>query len=203
MSHIGGGGNAAFHNFERDFAHIEDPRERRRLALAEVDKAPFGWYHVRAVVVAGVGFFTDAYDVGLFLSLSIRVSSAPTLMTVQLFAINFITGMLGIVYWQNAATSPGTIPSSSDTALKASTSAGTVIGQLGFGWLADIVGRKKMYGLELIIIIFATLAQSLTSDSVSMSVVGLLIFWRIIMGIGIGGDYPLSSIITSEYVPWS
>lgn len=54
------GGNAAFHNFHNDFAHIQDPNERRRLALAEIDKAPFGWYHVRACVVAGIGFFTDA-----------------------------------------------------------------------------------------------------------------------------------------------
>jgi MFS transporter, PHS family, inorganic phosphate transporter len=117
---------------------------------------------------------------------------------VQLFAINVITGMLGIVYWQNATNNPGNIPSSSDTALKVATSSGTVIGQLAFGMLADVVGRKKMYGLELIIIIFATLAQSVTSDSVSMSVVGLLIFWRVIMGLGIRGDYPLSAIITSE-----
>jgi MFS transporter, PHS family, inorganic phosphate transporter len=65
MKSNSGGGNAAFHNFERDFAHVADQNERRRLALAEIDKAPFGWYHVRAVVVAGVGFFTDAYDVGL------------------------------------------------------------------------------------------------------------------------------------------
>ena len=57
------GGNAAFHNFHNDFAHIQDPNERRRLALAEIDKAPFGWYHVRAIVVAGIGFFTDAYDI--------------------------------------------------------------------------------------------------------------------------------------------
>lgn len=33
------------------------------MALAEVDKAPFGWYHVRLVVVTGIGFFTDAYSV--------------------------------------------------------------------------------------------------------------------------------------------
>jgi PHS family inorganic phosphate transporter-like MFS transporter len=32
------GGNAAFHNFNNDFAHIDDPNERRRLALAEIDK---------------------------------------------------------------------------------------------------------------------------------------------------------------------
>lgn len=55
-----------------------------------------------------------------------------------------------------------------------------------------------MYGLELIIIIFATLAQSLSSASPSMDIVGVIIFWRVLMGIGIGGDYPLSSIITSE-----
>jgi PHS family inorganic phosphate transporter-like MFS transporter len=73
-----------------------------------------------------------------------------------------------------------------------------VIGQVGFGILADIVGRKKMYGLELMVIIFATLAQALSSDSPGMTITGIIIFWRVIMGIGIGGDYPLSSIITSE-----
>lgn len=108
--------------------------------------------------------------------------------------------MIGIVYWQNAKFNPGAIPSTSDTALIVATSSGTVIGQLGFSWLADVIGRKRMYGVELMIIIVATLAQSLTSDSQSMSVVGLLIFWRVIMGIGIGGGCPLSSIITSEYV---
>jgi MFS transporter, PHS family, inorganic phosphate transporter len=158
-------------------AHVEDPNERRRLALAEIDKAPFGWYHIRAIVVAGIGFFTDAYD---------------------LFAVGLITGMLGIVYWHDAATKPGTIPAKADTAIKISTSAGTVVGQVGFGILADVVGRKKMYGFELIIIIFATLAQALSSDSRAISIVGIIVFWRVIMGIGIGGDYPLSSIITSE-----
>lgn len=66
------GGNAAFHNFHNDFAHIQDPNERRRLALAEIDKAPFGWYHVRACVVAGIGFFTDSYDVSSSYSLAER-----------------------------------------------------------------------------------------------------------------------------------
>jgi len=167
------GGNNAFHNFHNDFAHVADLNERRRLALAEVDRAPFGWYHVRACVVAGVGFFTDSYDI---------------------FAVSMLTIMLGIVYFPGK----GSMPTSSDNAIKLSTSAGTVVGQLLFGWLADVVGRKRMYGLELIIIIFATLAQALTSGSPSCNIIGLIIFWRVIMGVGIGGDYPLSSIITSE-----
>ncbi|KAL2000601.1 hypothetical protein VTN02DRAFT_2867 [Thermoascus thermophilus] len=178
MATLTSGGNAAFKNYNNQFAHITDPNERRRLALAEIDKARFGWHHVRAVVVAGVGFFTDSYDI---------------------FAINLASAMLGVVYWQDAKTGTGKIPSSADTAIKVSTSGGTVVGQLFFGWLADIIGRKRMYGVELMIIIFSTLAQALSSDSPGMSIVGILIFWRVIMGIGIGGDYPLSSIITSEF----
>lgn len=156
---------------------VIDPNEQRRQALAKIDNARFGWRHVRAIVVAGVGFFTDSYDI---------------------FAINMASAMLGVVFWLGASKNPGKIPSSADTAIKVSTSGGTVIGQLLFGFLADRVGRKRMYGLELIIIIFSTLAQALSSDSPGMSIVGVLIFWRVVMGIGIGGDYPLSSIITSE-----
>jgi PHS family inorganic phosphate transporter-like MFS transporter len=66
--------------------------------------------------------------------------------------------MLGIVYKHD---NKGVLTTPQDTAIKLSTSAGTVIGQVGFGALADIVGRKKMYGLELILIIVATLAQAL------------------------------------------
>jgi PHS family inorganic phosphate transporter-like MFS transporter len=98
----------------------------------------------------------------------------------QIFAINLVTSMLGIVFFQNHV-SKGAIPSSSDTAIKVATSGGTVLGQLGFGYLADVVGRKKMYGLELMVIIFATLAQALSSPSPAVSIVGLIIFWRVLM----------------------
>jgi PHS family inorganic phosphate transporter-like MFS transporter len=172
--HKTAGGNAAFHNFNNDFAHIQDPNERRRLALAEIDKAPFGWYHVRAITVAGVGFFTDSYDI---------------------FTASMLTICLGIVYFNQKS---GVMSTPQDTAIKVATSAGTVIGQFGFGALADIVGRKKMYGLELLVIIVATIGQSLSAPGKSVSIIGVVIFWRVMMGIGIGGDYPLSAIITSE-----
>ncbi|AMD20301.1 HDL443Wp [Eremothecium sinecaudum] len=166
------GGNSAFHNVINDYAHIADPLERRRLALKHIDDEPFGWYHVRSILVAGVGFLTDSYDI---------------------FAINLGIAMMSYVYWY------GDIPSSTTTLLKVSTSVGTVIGQIGFGTIADIVGRKKIYGLELIIMIMATVLQCLIGSSPAVNFVGVLTFYRIIMGIGIGGDYPLSSIITSEF----
>ena len=37
-----GGGNAAFHNYETDYAHINDLNERRHLAVVGFDSAPFG-----------------------------------------------------------------------------------------------------------------------------------------------------------------
>lgn len=75
-----------------------------------------------------------------------------------------------------------------------------------FGWLAELVplpiyvnlvdhpaaqectdnsnsgfGRRRMYGVELGIIILATLCCALISSSPAMGSTGLLIFWRIIM----------------------
>ena len=56
-----------------------------------------------------------------------------------------------------------------------------------------------MYGYELLIITLATLGQVITGPSSAISITGLLVFWRVIMGLGIGGDYPLANIITSEF----
>lgn len=106
--------------------------------------------------------------------------------------------MLGIVFWQDDV-NKGIIPHHADTAIKVATSAGAIIGQCIFGYLADLLGRKKMYGVELIIIIAATLAQALCGESTAVSIVGVIIFYRVVMGIGVGGDYPLSSVITAEF----
>lgn len=59
-----------------------------------------------------------------------------------------------------------------------------------------------MYGTELLIIVFTTITSAFASNTASpkgLTVVGMLIIWRFFLGIGIGGDYPLSAIITSEF----
>ncbi|KAI7888031.1 phosphate:H+ symporter [Mucor mucedo] len=149
--------------------------ERRRVALEEIDNAEFGWFHIRACIVSGIGFFTDAYDI---------------------FAINLVSTMIGFVYFQDHGNKT---PYNVDTAIKVSCSVGTVVGQLAFGYLADRVGRKRMYGVELMIIIIGTVGQALSGNGPAASFWGIITFWRIIVGIGIGGDYPLSSVITSEF----
>lgn len=46
-------------NLEVD-QHQLSAGDRRRAALSEIDEAKFGWVHIKACLVAGVGFFTDA-----------------------------------------------------------------------------------------------------------------------------------------------
>jgi|SRR5579862_7097216 len=56
-----------------------------------------------------------------------------------------------------------------------------------------------MYGMELIVMIIATLGLTLGTTGQSINVIGVTIFWRVILGIGIGGDYPNSSVLVSEF----
>lgn len=102
--------------------------------------------------------------------------------------------MIGYVIHQGGSLTPN-----QDLGLKVATPIGTFIGQLLFGWLADVYGRKKMYGIELMIIIVATIGQAVSGSGSAVTLIGVLIFWRLLMGIGIGGDYPLSACITSEF----
>ncbi|CAL1716624.1 unnamed protein product [Somion occarium] len=155
----------------QDQSYILD--ERRRAALAEIDNAKFSWFHFKVCMVAGVGFFTDAYDI---------------------FAINIASTMLGYVYGPGQKLTPN-----QDLGVKVATPVGTLVGQLLFGWLADLLGRKKMYGIELMIIIIATFGQAVSGHAPAISIIGVLVVWRFIMGVGIGGDYPLSAVMTSEF----
>lgn len=104
--------------------------------------------------------------------------------------------MIGFVYWKDQGNKT---PHDVDTAIKVSCSVGTVVGQLLFGYLADHVGRKRMYGVELMIIIIGTIGQTLVGNSKAASFWAVITFWRVIVGLGIGGDYPLSSVITAEF----
>jgi PHS family inorganic phosphate transporter-like MFS transporter len=153
---------------------------RRRAALAEIDNAKFSRFHAKVCLVAGVGFFTDAYDI---------------------FAINIASTMLGYVYGTGSPLNKAgqKLNKAQDLGVKVATPVGTLVGQLLFGWLADVVGRKRMYGIELMIIIIATFGQALSGGGHAVGIIGVLVVWRFLMGVGIGGDYPLSAVISSEF----
>src|SRR5438477_7781012 len=60
------------------------------------------------------------------------------------------------------------------------TLAGSAVGMLLFGFLADKLGRKKLYGVELVIVIFGTLGVVQCSagyNQQSMDIEGWMMFW--------------------------
>ncbi|ORX52474.1 MFS general substrate transporter [Hesseltinella vesiculosa] len=135
----------------------------------------WNWFTIRTILTAGAGFFTDSYDV---------------------FIINLVTPMLGYVYY---AEHNNKMPSNIEGVIKGMSSVGTFIGQLLFGFMGDIFGRK-IYGFELMIIIIGTINCATSSSAIrGVSAIGFLGLWRLILGIGIGGDYPMSATITSEW----
>nr|GAT42806.1 phosphate transporter [Mycena chlorophos] len=54
----------------------------------------------------------------------------------------------------------------------------TLFEQLFFGWLADVVGRKRMYGVELVIITVCTFAQAIAGGAHAISIIGALLALR-------------------------
>ncbi|QRW08590.1 ATPase [Ceratobasidium sp. AG-Ba] len=139
------------------------------------DRAPYvlNKSELRLLAIAGIGFFLDAYD---------------------LFIINQVALMLQFRYYGGQH-----LPSGLEGFIKAGANIGSVIGQFLFGYLADAFGRKAVYGKELMTIIFATIMCIAVPAYLGSE--GVLIWvgvFRIVLGIGVGGDYPMSASITGD-----
>ncbi|GBF98242.1 phosphate:H+ symporter [Raphidocelis subcapitata] len=149
----------------------------------ELNHAQFGWFHVKAILISGVGFFTDAYD---------------------LYTVGLISQMIALARFPDHLSSKGTLgslPVGYDMTVKGTALVGTLIGQLVFGLLGDKLGRKAPYGWTLLIMIFTTIGCAAATWGPPATFIGVFAMWRFLLGIGIGGDYPLSAVITSEYTP--
>ena len=93
---------------------------------------------------------------------------------------------------------PSDLPTNSDYALKSVALIGTLVGQLTFGRLGDLLGRKAMHGATMVIMIVAALCSGMSYGTNPDGVIGTLCFWRFLLGLGIGGNYPLSATVMSE-----
>jgi len=130
---------------------------------AAIDEAPLSRFHSRSVVVAGMGFFTDAYDLFIIGTASVLIKGEFHLTSSQVGLINSITLISAFV------------------------------GAFVFGRLADVLGRKRTYGLEAALMAIGALASAFAPD------LAWLLVFRFVLGIGVGGDYPMSAVLMSEY----
>ena len=128
-----------------------------------LDDSKISRFQLKIMFVSGMGFFTDAYDLFVIGIVVALIETQWKLSTHQ-------------VSWLNSAT------------LLAS-----AFGAVIFGRVADILGRKRIYGYEVLILAFGAIASALAPNYT------FLLICRIILGIGIGGDYPVSATIMSEY----
>ncbi|PAN10625.1 hypothetical protein PAHAL_2G106300 [Panicum hallii] len=147
--------------------------------LHALDVAGTQRYHVRAVVIAGTGFFADAYD---------------------LFCITLVTKLLGRIYYHAPGRGePGRLPPRLEAAFGGATFCGAVVGQLLFGWLGDQAGRKRFYGKTVLLMAAGSFLSGLSFGDTPGGVMATLCFFRFWLGVGVGGDYPLSATIVAEY----
>lgn len=72
-----------------------------------LNSAPFGMFHLRTVLVSGMGFLCDSYD---------------------LLVIGIVFPMIALSY---------SLDNTSEAWIKSSATLGTLLGQLLFGWMGD------------------------------------------------------------------
>jgi MFS family permease len=72
---------------------------------------------------------------------------------------------------------------------------GSVLGAVVLGPVADRIGRRLVFRLDLLLFVAAALASALAWD------VWSLISFRFLLGVAIGADYPLSSSYAAEVAP--
>ena len=128
-----------------------------------LDEAPTSRFHRRAALVSGVGFFTDAYDLFVISTVAALVSEQWHLGTAE---TSWVAG---------------------------SAILGAFIGAIGFGRLADRVGRRPVYGVVAGLMIAGAVLSALAPSF------AVLVAARLLLGLGIGGDYPVSAVLMSEY----
>ncbi len=131
--------------------------------LDSLDDSKISRFQIKIMFVSGMGFFTDAYD---------------------LFVIGIVVYLLKS-QWH--------LDTSQVSLLNSITLAASAVGALVFGRVADILGRKRIYGYEVLILAIGAIASAFSPNYT------FLLISRAVLGIGIGGDYPVSATIMSEY----
>ena len=134
---------------------------------SRLDSLTWSGFHTRVVLALGITWILDGLEVTLAGALSGALKESPRLQ----FS-NFDVGFANSAYL-----------------------AGAVLGALGFGWLTDRIGRKKLFFITLALYLTATAATALSWS------VGSYALFRFLTGAGIGGEYTAINSTIQELVP--
>nr|CAB3467945.1 unnamed protein product [Digitaria exilis] len=150
--------------------------------LTALDQARTQYYHFKAIVIAGMGLFTDSYD---------------------LFCIAPVMKLIGRVYYApstpTSTSTTGVTPPAVVSATVGVALLGAVAGNLLFGAMGDRAGRRRVYGASLLLMVCSALASGFSVCRTRGCALASLCLFRFLLGVAIGGDYPLSATIMSEF----
>ena len=134
---------------------------------ARLDRLPWGQFHTLVVLALGITWVLDGLEVTLAGALAGALRASPVLQ--------FSNTDIGL------ATS--------------SYLAGAVIGAIGFGWLTDRLGRKRLFFITLAVYLAATAATGFSWNLWSFCL------FRFLTGAGIGGEYTAINSTIQELIP--
>ncbi len=134
---------------------------------ARLDALPWGAFHTRVIAALGITWILDGLEVTLAGALSGALKDSPVL--------KFTNTDIGIV--------------------TSAYIAGAVLGAIGFGWLTDRIGRKKLFFVTLAVYLAATAATAFSWNLASFAL------FRFLTGAGIGGEYTAINSTIQELVP--
>ena len=132
-----------------------------------LDALLWSGFHTRVVLALGITWILDGLEVTLAGALAGALKESPAL-----HFSNLDVGFANSGYL-----------------------AGAVLGAVGFGWLTDRIGRKKLFFITLALYLAATAATALSWSVASYSL------FRFLTGAGIGGEYTAINSTIQELVP--
>ena len=134
---------------------------------ARLDRLPWARFHWLVVIALGITWILDGLEVTLVGSLASAITDSPRL---RIDSAQF--GLTASAYL-----------------------AGAVIGALGFGWLTDRLGRKKLFSITVLLYLTATIASGCAWNFWSFAL------FRFLTGAGIGGEYAAVNATIQELIP--
>jgi len=132
-----------------------------------LDRLPWGGFHTLIVAALGITWLLDGLEVTLAGSVASALKTSPTL-----HFSNADVGFASSAYI-----------------------GGAVLGALGFGWLTDRLGRRKLFFMTLFLYIAATAATAFSWNLWSF------VLFRCLTGAGIGGEYTAINSTIQEFTP--
>ncbi|MGE7907721.1 MFS transporter [Peribacillus sp. NPDC094092] len=130
-----------------------------------MEDLPLSGFHFKMFAYASGSTFIDGYIIGI-------IAVALSAMQSQFDMSLTMMGLIGM------ATLAGMF-------------AGGVIG----GYLTDLIGRKKMFLIDMLIMAIVSILQFFINDPIQ------LVILRFILGVAIGADYPIAGALMAEFSP--